>query len=166
MRKEIEFDAVADKGEIHHLCSSRNMLNMQAFTQEMPLFQFPPSAFVMLETARRIKRISRQIAKALNISGPFNIQYLAKDNHIMVIECNLRGFSFISICIESSEDQFIELATKIMLDRKWKNPIKVLSIWIMWESSFAIFFFADYKKADPVLGVDMPPTGDSGMSWR
>jgi carbamoyl-phosphate synthase large subunit len=115
-----------------------------------------------VETARRIKRISRQIAKALNISGPFNIQYLAKDNHIMVIECNLRAsrsFPFVSKVLKIN---FIELATKIMLGQKVEKPNKSAFDLDYVGIKASQFSFSRLQKADPVLGVDMASTGEVG----
>ena len=123
--------------------------------------QFPPQK-LYVETVRRIKRISREIAKALNISGPFNIQYLAKDNDIKVIECNLRAsrsFPFVSKVLKIN---FIELATKVMLGLPVEKPEKISSNWIMWESKASQFSFNRLQKADPVLGVDMASTGEVG----
>ena len=119
---KIEFDAVADKGEIITYAISEHVEYAGVHSGDATI-QFPPQR-LYVETARRIKKISRQIAKALNISGPFNIQYLAKDNHIMVIECNLRAsrsFPFVSKVLKIN---FIELATKIMLGLKVEKPNK------------------------------------------
>lgn len=115
-----------------------------------------------METVRRIKRISRQIAKELNISGPFNIQYLAKDNDIKVIECNLRAsrsFPFVSKVLKIN---FIELATKVMLGLPVEKPNKNLFELDYVGIKASQFSFNRLQKADPVLGVDMASTGEVG----
>ena len=115
-----------------------------------------------VETVRRIKRISREIAKALNISGPFNIQYLAKDNDIKVIECNLRAsrsFPFVSKVLKIN---FIELATKVMLGLPVEKPEKNLFELDYVGIKASQFSFNRLQKADPVLGVDMASTGEVG----
>ena len=123
--------------------------------------QFPPQK-LYVETVRRIKRISREIAKALNISGPFNIQYLAKDNDIKVIECNLRAsrsFPFVSKVLKIN---FIELATKVMLGLPVEKPEKNLFELDYVGIKASQFSFNRLQKADPVLGVDMASTGEVG----
>ena len=123
--------------------------------------QFPPQK-LYVETVRRVKRISRQIAKALHINGPFNIQFMARDNDILVIECNLRAsrsFPFVSKVLKLN---FIDLATKIMLGIPVEKPSKISSISTMWVSKHRNFSFNRLQKADPVLGVDMSSTGEVG----
>ncbi|MDH8701333.1 carbamoyl-phosphate synthase large subunit/carbamoyl-phosphate synthase small subunit, partial [Dysgonomonadaceae bacterium PH5-43] len=158
--KEIEIDAVADKGEIITYAISEHIEFAGVHSGDATI-QFPPQR-LYVETVRRIKRISREIAKALQISGPFNIQFLAKDNEIKVIECNLRAsrsFPFVSKVLKLN---FIELATRIMLGEKVEKPNK---------SEFELdyvgikasqFSFSRLQKADPVLGVDMTSTGEVG----
>ena len=114
-----------------------------------------------METVRRIKRISKQIAKELNISGPFNIQYLAKGNEIKVIECNLRAsrsFPFVSKVLKIN---FIELATRVMLGLPVEKPNKNEFDWITWVSR-PLNSRSMLAEADPVLGVDMASTGEVG----
>lgn len=158
--KEIEFDAVADKGEIITYAISEHVEYAGVHSGDATI-QFPPQR-LYVETSRRIKKVSRQIAKALNISGPFNIQYLAKDNKIMVIECNLRAsrsFPFVSKVLKIN---FIELATKIMLgipvEKPHKNAFDLDYVGI----KASQFSFSRLQKADPVLGVDMSSTGEVG----
>jgi len=122
---------------------------------------FPPQK-IYVETVRRIKRISRQIAEDLNISGPFNIQYLAKDNDVMVIECNLRAsrsFPFISKVLKTN---FIEIATQVMLGLPVHKPDKTLFDIDHVGVKASQFSFSRLQKADPVLGVDMVSTGEVG----
>ena len=121
-----------------------------------------PAQKIYFATARRIKKISRQIAKELNISGPFNIQFLARNNEVKVIECNLRAsrsFPFVSKVLKRN---FIETATRIMLDAPYSRPDKsAFDIdWIGVKASQ--FSFSRLHKADPVLGVDMSSTGEVG----
>lgn len=130
--KEVEMDAVAQNGEIVAYAISEHIEFAGVHSGDATI-QFPPQK-LYVETVRRIKRISREIAKTLNISGPFNIQYLAKDNDIKVIECNLRAsrsFPFVSKVLKIN---FIELATKVMLGLPVEKPEKISSNWIMWES--------------------------------
>jgi carbamoyl-phosphate synthase large subunit len=122
---------------------------------------FPPQK-IYVETVRRIKRISRQIAEDLQISGPFNIQFLAKDNDVMVIECNLRAsrsFPFISKVLKTN---FIEIATRVMLDLPVTKPDKTLFDIDYVGVKASQFSFSRLQKADPVLGVDMVSTGEVG----
>ena len=158
--KEIEFDAVARNGEIIEYAISEHIEYAGVHSGDATLVF--PAQKIYLATARRIKRISARIAKELNITGPFNIQFLAKDNFVKVIECNLRAsrsFPFVSKVLKKN---FIETATKAMLGEKVE---KVDS------STFDIdyigikasqFSFARLHKADPVLGVDMASTGEVG----
>lgn len=158
--KEVEMDAVARNGEIVAYAISEHIEFAGVHSGDATI-QFPPQK-LYVETVRRIKRISREIAKALNISGPFNIQYLAKDNDIKVIECNLRAsrsFPFVSKVLKIN---FIELATKVMLglpvDKPEKNLFELDYVGI----KASQFSFNRLQKADPVLGVDMASTGEVG----
>ena len=158
--KEIEFDAVAKNGEVVEYAISEHVEFAGVHSGDATLVF--PAQKIYFETARRIKRISRQIAKELNISGPFNIQYLAKNNEIKVIECNLRAsrsFPFVSKILKRN---FIETATRIMLDAPYSKPDKsAFDIdWIGVKASQ--FSFSRLHKADPVLGVDMSSTGEVG----
>ena len=158
--KEIELDAVADKGEIIMYAISEHIEFAGVHSGDATI-QFPAQK-LYVETVRRIKRISKQIAKELNISGPFNIQYLAKGNEIKVIECNLRAsrsFPFVSKVLKIN---FIELATRIMLglpvEKPHKNEFDLDYVGI----KASQFSFNRLQKADPVLGVDMTSTGEVG----
>ena len=158
--KEVEMDAVADKGEIIMYTISEHIEFAGVHSGDATI-QFPAQK-LYVETVRRIKRISRQIAKELNISGPFNIQYLAKGNEIKVIECNLRAsrsFPFVSKVLKIN---FIELATRIMLglpvEKPHKNEFDLDYVGI----KASQFSFNRLQKADPVLGVDMTSTGEVG----
>ncbi|MBP5455787.1 MAG: carbamoyl-phosphate synthase (glutamine-hydrolyzing) large subunit [Paludibacteraceae bacterium] len=158
--KEIEFDAVAKHGEIIEYAISEHVEFAGVHSGDATLVF--PAQKIYLETARRIKKISKKIAQELNISGPFNIQFLAKNNDVKVIECNLRAsrsFPFVSKVLKRN---FIETATKIMLDVPVEKPDS---------STFDVdyvgvkasqFSFARLHKADPVLGVDMSSTGEVG----
>ncbi len=158
--KEIEFDAVAQNGEVVEYAISEHVEFAGVHSGDATLVF--PAQQIYFATARAIKKISRQIAKELNISGPFNIQYLAKGNQVKVIECNLRAsrsFPFVSKILKRN---FIETATRIMLDAPYSQPDK---------SAFDIdrigvkasqFSFARLQNADPVLSVDMSSTGEVG----
>ena len=158
--KEIEFDAVAQNGEVVEYAISEHIEYAGVHSGDATLVF--PAQKIYFETARRIKKISRQIAKELNISGPFNIQYLAKNNEVKVIECNLRAsrsFPFVSKVLKRN---FIETATRIMLNAPYTQPDK---------SAFDVdcigvkapqFSFARLQNADPILGVDMASTGEVG----
>ena len=158
--KEIEFDAVARNGEIVEYAISEHIEFAGVHSGDATLVF--PAQKIYLATARRIKRISAQIARELNISGPFNIQYLAKDNDVKVIECNLRAsrsFPFVSKVLKQN---FIETATRIMLGEKIE-PINSSTFDIDYIGIKASqFSFARLHKADPVLGVDMSSTGEVG----
>lgn len=157
---EIEFDAVAQNGEIVEYAISEHVEYAGVHSGDATMVF--PAQQISFAIARRIKKISRAIAKELNISGPFNIQFLAKGNIVKVIECNLRAsrsFPFVSKVLKRN---FIETATKIMLDAPYSKPDK---------SAFDIdrigvkasqFSFARLQNADPVLGVDMSSTGEVG----
>ena len=158
--KEVEMDAVAQNGEIVAYAISEHIEYAGVHSGDATI-QFPPQK-LYVETVRRIKRISRQIAKELNISGPFNIQYLAKDNDIKVIECNLRAsrsFPFVSKVLKIN---FIELATKVMLGLPVDKPNKNLFELDYVGIKASQFSFNRLQKADPVLGVDMASTGEVG----
>ena len=158
--KEVEMDAVAQNGEIIAYAISEHIEFAGVHSGDATI-QFPPQK-LYVETVRRIKRISREIAKALNISGPFNIQYLAKDNDIKVIECNLRAsrsFPFVSKVLKIN---FIELATKVMLGLPVERPEKNLFELDYVGIKASQFSFNRLQKADPVLGVDMASTGEVG----
>ncbi len=158
--KEIEFDGVADKGEVVEYAISEHIEYAGVHSGDATMCF--PALHIYYDTIRRIKKVSRRIAKELNISGPFNIQYLAKDRTLKVIECNLRAsrsFPFVSKILKRN---FIETATKIMLDAPYEKGEK---------SEFDIdrigvkasqFSFARLQNADPVLGVDMSSTGEVG----
>lgn len=158
--KEIEIDAVADKGEIMAYAMCEHIEFAGVHSGDATLV-FPPQK-IYFETVKRIKKASRKIAKELNISGPFNMQFLAKDNDIKVIECNLRAsrsFPFISKVLKSN---FIELATKIMLSEKYEKPSKSIFEVDHIGIKASQFSFSRLAKADPVLGVDMSSTGEVG----
>ena len=158
--KEVEMDAVAQNGEIVAYAISEHIEFAGVHSGDATI-QFPPQK-LYVETVRRIKRISREIAKALNISSPFNIQYLAKDNDIKVIECNLRAsrsFPFVSKVLKIN---FIELATKVMLGLPVEKPEKNLFELDYVGIKASQFSFNRLQKADPVLGVDMASTGEVG----
>ncbi|MBP5611964.1 MAG: carbamoyl-phosphate synthase large subunit, partial [Bacteroidales bacterium] len=158
--KEIEMDAVAKDGEIIAYAISEHIEFAGVHSGDATI-QFPPQK-LYVETVRRIKRISRQIAKALHINGPFNIQYMARDNDILVIECNLRAsrsFPFVSKVLKIN---FIELATKVMLGLPVKKPGKNLFDLDYVGIKASQFSFNRLQKADPVLGVDMASTGEVG----
>ena len=162
--KEIEFDAVARNGEIMEYAISEHVEFAGVHSGDATLVF--PAQKIYLATARRIKRISAKIAKELNISGPFNIQFLAKDNYVKVIECNLRAsrsFPFVSKVLKKN---FIETATKIMLGEKVeKEDTSTFDIDYIGVKA-SQFSFARLHKADPVLGVDMSSTGEVGCLGR
>ena len=158
--KEIEFDAVAQNGEIKLYAISEHIEYAGVHSGDATI-QFPPQK-LYVETIRRIKKISGQIAKALEISGPFNIQYLAKNNDIKVIECNLRAsrsFPFVSKVLKIN---FIDLATKVMLGMKVEKPSKNAFDLDYVGIKASQFSFSRLQGADPVLGVDMASTGEVG----
>ena len=158
--KEIEMDAVAKDGEILAYAISEHIEFAGVHSGDATI-QFPPQK-LYVETVRRIKRISRQIAAALHINGPFNIQFMARDNDILVIECNLRAsrsFPFVSKVLKIN---LIEMATRVMLglpvERLSKNLFDLDYVGI----KASQFSFNRLQKADPVLGVDMASTGEVG----
>ena len=158
--KEVEIDAVAQRGEIVAYAISEHIEFAGVHSGDATI-QFPGQK-LYVETVRRIKRISRQIAEALHISGSFNIQFLAKGNEIKVIECNLRAsrsFPFVSKVLKIN---FIELATRIMLGQRVEKPNKSAFDLDYVGIKASQFSFARLQKADPVLGVDMMSTGEVG----
>ena len=158
--KEIEFDAVANKGEVIAYAISEHIEFAGVHSGDATI-QFPPQK-LYVETARRIKKIARKIAEALNITGPFNIQFLAKENDIKVIECNLRAsrsFPFVSKVLKIN---LIELATKAMIGEKVEAPNKSAFDLDYVGIKASQFSFSRLQKADPVLGVDMASTGEVG----
>ncbi|MEG2849104.1 MAG: ATP-grasp domain-containing protein, partial [Bacteroidales bacterium] len=158
--KEIEFDAVANNGEVIAYAISEHIEFAGVHSGDATI-QFPPQK-LYVETARRIKKISRKIAEALHITGPFNIQFLAKENDIKVIECNLRAsrsFPFVSKVLKIN---FIELATRAMIGEKVETPRKNAFDLDYVGIKASQFSFSRLQKADPVLGVDMASTGEVG----
>ncbi len=158
--KEIEFDAVADQGRVLAYAISEHVEFAGVHSGDATI-QFPPQK-LYVETVRRIKRISRQIASSLHICGPFNIQFLAKDNDVKVIECNLRAsrsFPFVSKVLKIN---LIELATEVMLGEEVTPPSKDLFDLDYVGIKASQFSFNRLQKADPVLGVDMASTGEVG----
>ncbi|MCB2219056.1 MAG: carbamoyl-phosphate synthase (glutamine-hydrolyzing) large subunit [Bacteroidetes bacterium] len=158
--KEIEIDAVADKGEIvaYAMCEHIEFAGVHSGDATMV---FPPQK-IYFETVRRIKRAARKVAGELLISGPFNIQFLARDNDIKVIECNVRAsrsFPFVSKVLKSN---FIELATEIMLGVAYEKPSKSIFDLDHIGVKASQFSFSRLSKADPILGVDMASTGEVG----
>ena len=158
--KEVEMDAVARNGEIIAYAISEHIEFAGVHSGDATI-QFPPQK-LYCETVRRIKRVSRKIAEELHISGPFNIQFLAKENDIKVIECNLRAsrsFPFVSKVLKIN---LIELATKVMLGLPVEKPSKTLFDLDYVGIKASQFSFNRLQKADPVLGVDMASTGEVG----
>ena len=158
--KEVEMDAVAQNGEIIAYAISEHVEFAGVHSGDATI-QFPPQK-LYVETARRIKKISKKIARQLNISGPFNIQFLARDNDIKVIECNLRAsrsFPFVSKVLKIN---FIELATRIMLGLPVSKPDKSVFDLDYVGVKASQFSFNRLQKADPKLGVDMVSTGEVG----
>ncbi len=158
--KEIEMDAVARNGEIFAYAISEHIEFAGVHSGDATI-QFPPQK-LYVETVRRIKRVSRQIASALHINGPFNIQFMARENDILVIECNLRAsrsFPFVSKVLKMN---LIDLATKVMLGVPVEKPNKNLFDLDYVGIKASQFSFNRLQKADPVLGVDMSSTGEVG----
>lgn len=158
--KEIEIDAVARDGELLAYAISEHVEFAGVHSGDATMVF--PAQKIYFETARRIKRISRQIAKELNISGPFNIQFLAKDNDIKVIECNLRASRSMPFVSKVLKSNLIELATKVMLGLPADKPEKHLFDLDYVGVKAPQFSFSRLAKADPVLGVDMASTGEVG----
>jgi carbamoyl-phosphate synthase large subunit len=158
--KEIEIDAVAKDGELMVYAISEHIEFAGVHSGDATMVF--PAQKIYFETMRRIKRISREISQALNINGPFNIQFLAKDNDIKVIECNLRAsrsFPFVSKVLKIN---FIEIATKIMLGQEVERPAKSVFDLDYIGIKAPQFSFSRLQKADPILGVDMASTGEVG----
>jgi carbamoyl-phosphate synthase large subunit len=158
--KEVEMDAVAKDGEILVYAMTEHVEFAGVHSGDATML-FPPQK-LYVETVRRIKRIARDISKTLNITGPFNIQFLAKDNDIKVIECNLRAsrsFPFVSKVLKSN---FITIATQAMLGKTPEIPHKSLFDLEYIGVKASQFSFSRLQKADPVLGVDMSSTGEVG----
>ncbi len=158
--KEIEIDAVASAGEIVAYAISEHVEYAGVHSGDATIV-FPPQK-IYFETVRRIKRIAREIAKELNISGPFNIQFLARDNDIKVIECNLRASRSMPFVSKVLKTNLIELATKVMLGVHWEKPHKSVFDLDYVGVKASQFSFSRLAKADPVLGVDMASTGEVG----
>ena len=158
--KEIEMDAVADKGEIIVYAISEHIEFAGVHSGDATIM-FPPQK-VYVETLRRIKKISREIAQELQISGPFNIQFLAKDNDVKVIECNLRASRSLPFVSKVLKTNFIDYATRIMLGQKVEKPGKNLFDIDHIGVKASQFSFSRLSMADPVLGVDMASTGEVG----
>ena len=158
--KEIEMDAVAKNGEVIAYAISEHIEFAGVHSGDATI-QFPPQK-LYVETVRRCKRVGRQIAKELHINGPFNIQFMARDNDILVIECNLRAsrsFPFVSKVLKIN---FIDLATRVMLGLPVEKPSKNLFDLDYVGIKASQFSFNRLQKADPVLGVDMSSTGEVG----
>ena len=158
--KEVEFDAVANKGEVVMYAISEHVEFAGVHSGDATI-QFPAQR-LYIETVRRVKQVARKIAKELNITGPFNIQFLAKNNEIKVIECNLRAsrsFPFVSKILKIN---LIELATKVMLGQEVEKPSKNAFDLDYVGIKASQFSFSRLQKADPVLGVDMASTGEVG----
>ncbi len=158
--KEIEWDSVAQNGEIKLYAISEHIEFAGVHSGDATI-QFPPQK-LYVETIRRIKKISSKIAKALHISGPFNIQYLAKNNEIKVIECNLRASRSFPFVSKVSKINFIDLATKVMLGIPVEKPNSNVFDLDYVGIKASQFSFSRLQGADPVLGVDMSSTGEVG----
>ena len=158
--KEIEFDGVANNGEIVTYAISEHVEFAGVHSGDATI-QFPPQR-LYVETARKVKKVAREIAKALEISGPFNIQFLAKENNIRVIECNLRASRSIPFVSKVLKINFIDLATKVMLGLDVEKPNKNAFDLDYVGIKASQFSFSRLQKADPVLGVDMASTGEVG----
>jgi len=158
--KEIEIDAVAKDGELIAYALSEHVEFAGVHSGDATMV-FPPQK-IYFETVRRIKKISRDIAAALSITGPFNMQFLAKDNDIKVIECNLRASRSMPFVSKVLKSNFIDIATKVMLDLPFEKPDKSIFDLDYIGIKAPQFSFSRLKKADPVLGVDMSSTGEVG----
>jgi carbamoyl-phosphate synthase large subunit len=158
--KEIEIDAVAKDGVLEVYAISEHVEFAGVHSGDATIV-FPPQK-IYFETVRRIKKISRDIAEALNITGPFNMQFLAKDNDIKVIECNLRASRSMPFVSKVLKSNFIDIATKVMLDLPYDKPDKSIFDLDYIGIKAPQFSFSRLKKADPVLGVDMSSTGEVG----
>ncbi len=162
--KEIEIDAVADKGRIVAYAISEHVEFAGVHSGDATMV-FPPQK-IYFETVRRIKRISAEIAEALQISGPFNIQFLAKDNGIKVIECNLRASRTVPFVSKVLKFNFIELATSVMTGSDYEVPSKSIFDLDYIGVKASQFSFARLQQADPILGVNMSSTGEVGCMGR
>jgi carbamoyl-phosphate synthase large subunit len=158
--KEIEIDAVASGGEIIAYAISEHVEYAGVHSGDATIV-FPPQK-IYFETVRRIKKISREIASELNISGPFNIQFLARENDIKVIECNLRASRSMPFVSKVLKTNLIELGTKVMLGVHWDKPHKSVFDLDYVGVKASQFSFSRLARADPVLGVDMASTGEVG----
>jgi carbamoyl-phosphate synthase large subunit len=158
--KEIEFDAVADNGKLVMYAISEHIEFAGVHSGDATLV-FPPQK-VYLETIRRIKKVAREIAGELKISGPFNMQFLAKNNDIKVIETNVRASRSFPFVSKVSNQNFIDIATKVMLGVGYEKPDKSFFELDHIGIKASQFSFARLSKADPVLGVDMSSTGEVG----
>jgi len=158
--KEIEIDAVAKEGELFAYAISEHVEFAGVHSGDATMV-FPPQK-IYFETVRRIKKIARQLASALEISGPFNMQFLAKDNDIKVIECNLRASRSMPFVSKVLKSNLIDTATKVMLKVPVEKPVKSIFDLDYIGCKAPQFSFARLKKADPVLGVDMSSTGEVG----
>ncbi|OFY54212.1 MAG: carbamoyl phosphate synthase large subunit [Bacteroidetes bacterium GWF2_49_14] len=158
--KEIEIDAVANHGDLFAYAISEHVEFAGVHSGDATMI-FPPQK-LYFETVRRIKKISRQIAKELNITGPFNIQFLAKDNDIKVIECNLRASRSLPFVSKVLKTNLIEIATQVMLGVPVEKPHKSIFDLDYIGVKASQFSFSRLQKADPVLGVDMSSTGEVG----
>jgi len=158
--KEIEIDAVAKNGEMLVYALSEHVEFAGVHSGDATMV-FPPQK-IYFETVRRIKKISKDIAKALNITGPFNMQFLAKDNDIKVIECNLRASRSMPFVSKVLKANLIDTATKVMLDLPYDLPDNSIFDLDYIGIKAPQFSFSRLKKADPVLGVDMSSTGEVG----
>jgi carbamoyl-phosphate synthase large subunit len=158
--KEIEIDAVASAGEVIAYAISEHVEYAGVHSGDATIV-FPPQK-IYFETVRRIKRIAREIARELDISGPFNIQFLARENDIKVIECNLRASRSMPFVSKVLKTNLIELATKVMVGVHWEKPHKSVFDLDYVGVKASQFSFSRLAKADPVLGVDMASTGEVG----
>ncbi len=158
--KEIEIDAVAKQGELFSYAISEHVEFAGVHSGDATMV-FPPQK-IYFETVRRIKKIARQLAEALQISGPFNMQFLAKDNDIKVIECNLRASRSMPFVSKVLKSNLIDQATRVMLDLPVEKPHKSIFDLDYIGCKAPQFSFSRLKKADPVLGVDMSSTGEVG----
>ena len=158
--KEIEIDAIADKGMVINYAISEHLENAGIHSGDATIIL--PAQKLYLETIKRIKKVTKKIAKSLNISGPFNIQFISKENEIKVIECNLRAsrsFPFVSKTLNTN---FIETATYIMIGKKYQIPIiKIEDIQYV-SIKVPVFSFSRLPNVDPILGVEMASTGEIG----
>ena len=158
--KEVEIDAVADKGEVILYAISEHVEYAGVHSGDATIVLPPQKLY--FETVRRIKKIARQIAKELDISGPFNMQFLAKNNAVKVIECNLRASRSFPFVSKVMKHNFIETATLIMLKLPYKRPTKNQFDLDYIGVKASQFSFSRLSKADPILGVDMASTGEVG----